>query len=233
MAKADLRTLRQAQGLHPERSRRMRKGLFITFEGPEGCGKSTQSRLLYGHLKRSYDCIHTREPGGTKLGERVRNVLLHSGLIKISDLAELFLFEAARAQIVREVIAPALKQKKIVICDRFSDATFSYQGYGGKVPRESIGKLDRIATAGISPDITILLDVDTVTGLRRAKRKGVDRMEKKDLAYHRRVRAGYLKRARAEPGRIKVIRVTGGIDEIQTMVRDKVDRVIQRYTRAG
>jgi len=120
-----------------------------------------------------------------------------------------------------------------VICDRFSDATFSYQGYGGKVPVDSIGRIDRIATSALRPDITILLDVDTVTGLRRARKKGVDRMEKKDLAYHRRVRAGYLKRAKAEPGRVKVIRVTGGIGKTQAEVRREVERVIQRYKRAG
>lgn len=211
----------------------LKRGIFITFEGPEGCGKSTQSKLIYDHLKLSYDCVHTREPGGTKLGERVREVLLHSDGVNISDLAELFLFEAARAQIVREVIKPALARKKIVICDRFSDATFSYQGYGGRVPLGSIESLDRIATAGLKPDLTISLDIDTVTGLRRAKNKGVDRMEKKDLAYHRRVRSGYLSRAKAQPGRIKVIRVIEGIEKVQVLVRKEVGRVIQRHTRAG
>jgi len=211
----------------------LKKGLFITFEGPEGSGKSTQSRLIYGRLKRSYDCIHTREPGGTRLGERVRSVLLHSGGVKISDMAELFLFEAARSQIVREVIVPALKKRKIVICDRFSDATFAYQGYGGRVPLKYIKKLDCIATSGLKPDLTVLLDVDTVTGLKRARSKGVDRMERKDLAYHRRVRAGYLKLAAKEPGRIKVIRVTDGIGKVQAEVRRGVERVIQGYKRAG
>jgi dTMP kinase len=211
----------------------LKKGIFITFEGPEGCGKSTQSKLLCDHLGSSYACVHTREPGGTKLGERVRDVLLHSDGVKISDIAELFLFEAARAQIVREVIKPALARKKIVICDRFSDATFSYQGYGGKVPIGAIEKLDRIATEGLKPDLTLLLDIDTVTGLRRARKKGVDRMESKDLAYHRRVRLGYLRRAKARPGRIKVIKVTEGIEKVQALVRKEVGRVIQRYTGAG
>jgi dTMP kinase len=211
----------------------LKRGIFITFEGPEGCGKSTQSKLLYDHLKRSFACVHTREPGGTPLGERVRSVLLHSGNVKISDLAELFLFEAARAEIVREVIKPALAENKIVICDRFSDATFSYQGCGGKVPLESIESLDRIATAGLKPDLTVSLDIDTITGLRRAKNKGVDRMESKDLAYHRRVRLGYLRRQKAEPGRIKVIKVIEGIEKVQALVRKEVERVIQRYKRAG
>ncbi len=212
----------------------LRRGLFITFEGPEGCGKSTQSRLLYAYLKRrGHDCVYTREPGGTRVGEFIRHVLLHLRNIKLSDLTELFLFEAARSQIVSEMIRPSLKAKKIIICDRFSDATVSYQGYGGKVPLALIRRLDGIATGGLKPDLTILLDIDTMTGLRRARAKGVDRMEKKDVAYHRRVRMGYLKLAKAEPRRIKVIKVTGTIDEISRRVREEVEHVIQRYKRAG
>ena len=211
----------------------MRRGLFITFEGPEGCGKSTQAKLLCGWLKRAYACVHTREPGGTKLGERVRGVLLHSDGVAISDSAELFLFEAARSQIVRQVIRPALEKKNIVICDRYSDATLGYQGYGGKIPLATIRSLDEVATGGLKPDLTILLDIDTATGLRRAKAKGTDRMEKKDRAYHRRVRAGYLKLAKAEPRRIKVIEVTGSIKQTQALVRREAINVIRKYTRTG
>ena len=211
----------------------LRRGIFITFEGPEGCGKSTQSRLLCGYLKRrSFRCFHTREPGGTGLGERVRQVLLHAGGIAIADLTELFLFEACRSQIVREVIRPQLGDRKIVICDRYSDATFSYQGYGGKISLKTIAALDKVATAGLIPDLTILLDVDTITGLKRAKKKGVDRMERKDIAYHRRVRAGYLALARQNPARIKVVKVRPVISDTQEAVRREVERVIQRYTRA-
>jgi dTMP kinase len=210
------------------------EGIFITFEGPEGCGKSTQSKLLYDYLKRrSYPCIHTREPGGTRLGEHIRKVLLHSRDTEISDMAELFLFEAARSQIVRELIRPALARREIVICDRFSDATFSYQGYGGKVSLGAIRALDRVATGGMKPHITLLLDVDTMTGLRRARRKGIDRMEKKEVAYHKRVRAGYLKLAGEEPARVRVIRSAGGIKHIQDLVRREVELVIQRFKRAG
>jgi len=213
---------------------KLKKGIFITFEGPEGCGKSTHSKLACEYLKnKGYDCVYTREPGGTKLGERIRQVLLHSDGIEISDLAELFLFEAARSQIVAELIKPSLAKKKIVICDRFSDATFSYQGYGGKIPMEEIKVLDRVATASLKPDATILLDIDTETGLKRAKPKGADRMEAKDVAYHKRVRSGYLKLARADPSRIKVIKVTGPIDDTQEQVRREVDLVIQRYKRPG
>ncbi|MCX5678369.1 MAG: dTMP kinase [Candidatus Omnitrophica bacterium] len=205
----------------------LKRGIFITFEGIEGCGKSTQSKLLYDSLKAAgYACVYTREPGGTSLGEKIREIILHSDGIKISDLSELFLFEAARSQIVKEVISPARKANKIVICDRFSDATFSYQGYGGKIPIEIIKILDHVATAGLKPDLTILLDVDTLTGLERAKRKGTDRMEKKDIAYHKRVRSGYLDLARRYHKRIKVIRTSGTIEMTRRAVALEVKHVI-------
>jgi len=210
-----------------------RRGLFITFEGPEGCGKSTHAKLLCNYLRRLYcDCLLTREPGGTKTGEKIRKLLLHSKGIKISDLTELFLFEAARAQIVSQIIAPNMKKGKIVICDRFSDATFCYQGYGGKVPLRSIKAVDDVATKGLRPDLTILLDVDTSTGLKRAKRKGTDRMESKDIAYHKRVRSGYLALARKESKRIKIVRVKEDIKETQQAIRRVVSGAISKYKRS-
>ena len=212
----------------------LKRGMFITFEGVEGCGKSTHSRLLCDSLKRrSYNCLITREPGGTKVGEEIRKILLHSDGVDISDLTELFLFEAARAEIVEELIKPSLAAGKIVICDRFSDATMCYQGYAGGVDLRAIKVLNKVATGGLKPDLTILLDVDTTTGLGRAKAKGIDRMEKKQLAYHKRVRAGYMKLAKIYPGRIKVIKVDGSIEDTQVMVRREAERVIQRYKRAG
>lgn len=211
----------------------LKRGIFITFEGPEGCGKSTHARRLCGYLKRrGYDCICTREPGGTETGERIRDILLHSKDIHISNMAETLLFEASRAQILEEVIRPSLAAKKIVICDRYSDSTVCYQGYGGKVPMMSVMEIDRMATGGLKPDITILLDIDTMTGLRRAKKKGMDRMERKAFAYHRRVRAGYLALARLKPRRIRVVKVADAIGCTQDAVRNEVERVIQRYTRA-
>lgn len=211
----------------------LKRGLFITFEGPEGCGKSTQSKLLFDYLKRRYSCVHTREPGGTALGERVRSILLHSDSVEISDMAELFLFEAARAQIVREVIAPALAQRRLVICDRFSDATVCYQGYAGGLALGDIRRINGVATGGLKPDLTIVLDLDHATGLKRARSKGVDRMESKPAAYHRRVRNGYLTIAKADPRRIKVIKVTGSIDRTQALVRREVDIAIRRHKRSG
>lgn len=211
----------------------LRKGLFITFEGVEGCGKSTHSKLLYEYLKRSgYRVVHTREPGGTKLGEAVRRVLLDSPGIGISDLAELFLFEACRAEIVKEVIKPALDKKFIVISDRFSDATFSYQGYGGRIDLIKIKTLDRVATAGVAPDMTMLLDIGTLEGLRRARKKGIDRMESKDLSYHKRVRAGYLKLFRQNPGRIRKLGVSGSIPDVQAKIRDEVEIVLRKFERS-
>lgn len=205
----------------------VKRGVFITFEGVEGCGKSTHSSLLYSAFRKlKIPCLHTREPGGTGLGEKIREVILHSKGIEISDLSELFLFEAARSQIVREVILPALESGKTVICDRFSDATFSYQGYGGRIPPDIIKMLDRVATGGLKPDVTILLDVDVITGLKRARRKGTDRMELKEIAYHKRVRSGYLDLAKREPRRIKVIKVAETVEGTAREVMKAVERVI-------
>ena len=210
----------------------LKRGVFITFEGVEGCGKSTHSKLLVEYLNKSgYRTLHTREPGGTKLGEAVRRVLLDSPEIQISDMAELFLFEACRAQIVKEIIKPALDRDSIVISDRFSDATFSYQGYGGHVDLKAIRTLDRVATAGVIPDLTILLDIDTLEGLRRAREKGIDRIEKKNLSYHKRVRAGYLKLSKQDPGRIRRVEVSGRIPEVQAKIRHEVEIVLRKFER--
>ncbi|MDO8525801.1 MAG: dTMP kinase [Candidatus Omnitrophota bacterium] len=205
----------------------IKKGVFITFEGPEGCGKSTHSRLLRDFLKAGgYECLLTREPGGTRAGEEIRRVLLDSAGAEMSSLTELFLFEAARSQIVEELIVPSLARGRIVVCDRFTDATVCYQGYAGGVDLKSIDTLNAAATGGLKPDLTILLDIDTVTGLGRAKSKGPDRMERKKLIYHKRVRAGYLKLAKKFPRRIKVIKVSGSIEDTQALVRREAERVI-------
>ena len=212
----------------------LKKGVFITLEGVEGCGKTTHAKLLCGYLAEcGFDCVFTREPGGTKLGESVRRVLLDSDGVVISSLAELFLFEAARAQVVCEVIRPNLAKKRIVVCDRFYDATLAYQGYAGGVDLKVIRSLNGVATGLLKPDLTILLDIDTSEGLLRASSKGVDRMEKKDIEYHKKVRRGYLDLAKKEPSRFRVIKVAGTIEDTQKLARREIDRVIQGYKRAG
>jgi len=195
------------------------RGIFITIEGPEGSGKSTHSRLLRDFLRRrGYRVLHTREPGGTKISEAVRKILLHRNNKAMGDVCELFLFLAARAQIVEEIIKPALKKGYVVICDRFHDATVAYQGYGAGLDLKLIEEMGNLATKGIKPDLTVLLDVETKRGLRRAGAK--DRIETKSLEFHKRVRGGYLALAEREPERIKVIPTTESrVSDVQDMVR--------------
>ena len=145
------------------------KGLFITFEGGEGCGKSTQSLLLYEMLKKKgYRAVHTREPGGTKVSEAVRRIILDPES-RIAPMAELFLYETARVQHIADVILPALKAGKIVVCDRFTDATIAYQGYGRGLDLSIINNLNTIAACGLKPDLTIYIDIPPATGLSRAR----------------------------------------------------------------
>lgn len=201
------------------------KGIFITFEGPEGCGKSTQAKLLFGRLKKlKLPVILVREPGLTKVGEKVRDILLDKNN-QISDKTEMLLYMAARSQIVDEIIAPALAAGKIVISDRFLDSTVCYQGFAGNVNLEMIKKIGEFTTRGVSPDLTILLDIAVQEGLRRTG-KMFDRMEAKPLSYHRKVRQGYLTLAKENPSRIKVVKVRKRIAETQNeilkLVREKL-----------
>jgi len=209
--------------------KRLRRGLFITFEGPEGCGKSTYARMLAEDLKdKKYDCVFTREPGGTLVGEKIRAILLDPRQRNISDITETMLFETSRSQIVDEVIVPALKRKEIVLCDRFNDSTLVYQGYAGKVPLKNIRAIDSIVTRGIKPDMTVVLDIDARTGLKRAGRnKDKDRMELRALLFHKRVRKGFLKIARENKKRVKLVKVTGTISETYKKVLLKVMPLIQ------
>ncbi len=208
-----------------------RKGIFITFEGPEGGGKTTQARLLFDYLtKQGHKCILTREPGGTALSEKIRDILLDPANKGINPVCETLLFEAARAALVEKHIKPALSKKVIVICDRFSDATFVYQGFAGKQDLGKIKVIDEYARQGIMPCLTILLDIDAKEGLRRAadkhKSSGRDRMERKPLVYHKAVRNGYLALAKAEPSRIKVIKTQSSIDKTHDLIVKEVLNVI-------
>ncbi len=182
------------------------KGKFITFEGSEGCGKSTQSRLLYQYLKRKgYPVIYLREPGGTRISEKIRKILLDPKN-HITPICETLLYMAARSQAVSQIIKPALLKGKMVICDRFLDSTIAYQGYGLGIDIDFINAVGNLVTGGIKPDLTILLDLPVKKGLwyRRLKK---DRIEKRSLVYHIRVRRGYLKLAASNPKRIKIVKV--------------------------
>lgn len=194
------------------------KGKFITFEGSEGCGKSTQSRLLAQYLKRKgYPVVYLREPGGTELGEKIRKVLLDPKN-HIGPVCETILYMAARAQLVNKIIKPALLKGKIVICDRFLDSTLAYQGYGLGVNIDFIKKTGHAASSGIKPDLTILMDLPVEKGLRH-RVKSRDRIEKRPLNYHLRVRRGYLKLAAAEPKRIKIVKVEKDKHKTQENIR--------------
>ena len=203
------------------------KGLLITFEGNEGSGKSTQIKLLYEYLKkRRIPVFLTREPGGTKIGDEIRGILLDACNKKMSAETETLLYMASRAQLVEEVILPRLKEGKIVLCDRWLDATEAYQGYGARVDIQWIRLLGRVATKGIKPKLTIFFDLPLATGLRRAKsHKAADRMEQKEFLFHQRVRKGYLSIAKNEPRRFKIIAIKES-DAIPA-VREKVKKIIQ------
>ncbi len=210
----------------------MKKGIFITFEGVDVRGKSTHSKLLADYLrKKGYNVVHTREPGGVSIAESLREILLHPKN-KISSDTEFFLYLAARAQHVTELIRPALERKIengkpiIVICERFSDATFAYQGYGRRFDLKLLKKLDTLARQGIKPDLTLLFDLP-IEQRKTDDRKGeLDRLENETLSFHQRVRRGYLKLARQEPKRFRVIKVKGSIEETQEEVRKIIDEFL-------
>jgi len=198
------------------------RGKFITFEGCEGSGKSTQSHKLYNYLKRKrLPVIHIREPGGTKIGEQIRKILLNPKNKAMTPFCETLLYMAARRELVQSVIEPALKQHKIVICDRFLDSTRAYQGYGLGVDRKMIEYVGRLTTKGIEPDLTIFLGLPVEIGFKRVG-SVKDRIEQRSKAYHRRVRKGYLDLAKRSPKRIKIIKVDNDKNKTQKKIRELV-----------
>jgi len=201
-------------------------GLFIAFEGGEGCGKSTQSRLLLKRLEqRNISTVLTHEPGGTSLGSEVRKVLKRKRGTFVSPPAELFLFAASRAQLVAEVIRPALQEGKVVICDRFTYSTMVYQGYGRGLDLATIETINRLAVGNLNPDLVILLDIAPEQGLAR-KRRLEDRFELEDLSFHRHVREGYLKMAASEPERWLVIDASLPRNKIADIIWDRVSQLL-------
>lgn len=200
----------------------MERGLFITFEGADGCGKTTQIELLDKYLRAAgRDTLLTREPGSRGLGEKLREILLnYDG--EVSPTAESFLFLADRAQHVDCIIKPALKEGKIVLCDRHTDSTVAYQGYGRELDITQINYLNNIATGGLKPDLTIVFDIDVETSLARVG-KNKDRMESAGVEFFNRVRHGYLDIARKEPDRVKVIDSSDTIENIHKKVLELVN----------
>jgi dTMP kinase len=202
------------------------RGRFITFEGSECCGKSTQSKLLYEYLLgKGYKVIFLREPGGTKVSEEIRQILLDNKNKAITSETELLLYMASRAQTVSEVIRPALKQGKIVVCDRFLDSTIVYQGYGLGMDIKLIKSLGRFVTDGVNPDLTILLDLPLAKALNGICREK-DRIENRSFQYHRKVKNGYLKLARQEPKRIKIVKLAESKFVTQNKIRELVEKIL-------
>src|SRR3989344_1057496 len=199
--------------------------MFITFEGPEGCGKSTHSKRLKTYLEgKGRRVLLTQEPGGTQVGREIRRLILNPESV-LDETTEVYLFAADRSEHVSKIILPALKEGKIVISDRFIDSTIAYQIGGRKLPEDLVRDLNMISAKGLVPDLTILLDVSTETGLKRAARKGAaDRFEREAIDFHRRVRKNYLALAKENPTRVKLINTDDkSIEEVQRRIREIVD----------
>ena len=213
----------------------MKRGLFLSFEGGEGSGKSLQARGLAQTLtERGREVVLTREPGGTAAGERIRDILLHAREIPLSPEAQVLLFSSARAQLVREVIRPALEAGKIVIADRFFDSTVVYQGHGHGVPLEAIRAVTALAVGTLVPHRTFLLDVPVEIGLARKSPDDRTRFETGfDVAFHRRVRNGFLAMAVAEPGRFAVLDATAPADAVAARIERAVARLLRDVRAAG
>ncbi len=216
-------------------------GLFVTFEGIEGCGKTTQIHLAADYLgKRGIPCLRTEEPGGNTLGRKLREMLLNRGPFILYPETELLLFTAARAQHVREVILPALGEGKVVLCDRFADATLVYQGYARGLDVEAIRYLNTFVTKSLQPDLTLLFDLPVEVGLTRARERIArlnqvlreDRFEEEDLSFHKKIREGYLLLAHQEKDRFRVIDAAGSISDLQETVRLHLDQGL-RYVLSG
>ena len=204
------------------------RGRFITIEGGEGAGKSTMIERISDWLEQAgYRVVTTREPGGTDLAEKLREILLDRQNVSLSSKAELMLMFAARAQHLAELIRPALLRGETVLCDRFTDATWAYQGGGRELPRQDIATLEQLVHGDLQPDLTLLLDLPVELGLRRASDRGeADRFEQESLEFFERVRAAYLERARSSPQRFAVIDASKNVDEVWSQIESVLQEQI-------
>ncbi len=221
-------------------------GLFITFEGPEGSGKSTQARLLYEHLQtQGYPVILTREPGGTRIGEMIRRILIDLRHTEMAPTTETLLFSAARAQLVSELIRPYLATGGIVLCDRYADSTYAYQGYGLGRDLKELHAITMVATGGLMPDLTFYLDIDVESGLERKRGRQTgkapiegrtmppewNRLDARDLAYHQRVAAGFHELMQREPERWRKLDARRPIDDLAQAIESEVRLWLPRVAR--
>jgi len=211
-----------------------KKSVFITIEGCEGCGKTTQSELLKKYLEsKGLTVILTREPGGSGVAEQIRNILLNPKN-SIAPFCELMLYESARTQHLQEVIKPNLEKGYVVICDRFTDSTLAYQGYARGIDKDTISKLNNIATEGIKPDLTIYLDINPSAGIKKATTvnkgnlTGGDRIERESISFHNRVRKGFLDLAKKYPNRIKKVKTSKIIEKTQKQINIEINKFFKK-----
>ncbi len=205
------------------------RGVLITFEGVEGSGKSTQVERLAKRLGvLGVSCLVSREPGGTEIGESIRVALLNPYHNEMHCLTELFLFVAARTQLVREKVLPALTAGKVVILDRFADSSLAYQGVGRELGEKLVARLNKLATASLKPHLTVLVDVPVGVGQGRKESDNLDRLERERVEFHERVRGGYLQLARRAPGRFKVVDGALPADELEGLVFRHVEELLKR-----
>jgi dTMP kinase len=206
----------------------MNKGLFITVEGTDGSGKTTQIKLMEEYLKsKGYEVVLTREPGGTNIGEKIRSLILDPENTEMGEISEMLLYAAARAQIVSELIKPSLESGKVVICDRFVDSSYVYQGFGRGIDFKIIEDVNRAALDGVTPNITFFMDIRPEIALnRRIASTGADRIEKEKMEFHVRVYSGYKKIAALYPDRIKPIDGNRGVEEIAAEIKGWLNKLL-------
>jgi dTMP kinase len=198
-----------------------RRGAFITLEGIDGCGKTTQAALLADALERGgREVVRLREPGGTRISEKIRSILLDPENAEMADECELLLYEAARAQLVRQVIEPALERGAVVVCDRFYDSTYAYQAGGRALDEGLVDRCNELGCCGVHPTRTLVLDLEVGCALERATKDGTDRLEAEGVAFQERVRAGYLRLVEREADRVRLVGAAGSLPEVEARIAE-------------